>query len=426
MSLLILCIVLIILLSAGTPVAVAFGLSSLAYLLLEGIPSVVLLHTMITGLDSFALLAIPFFIFSGHLMNTAGITDKIFDFARSVVGWLPGGLGYVNVGASVVFSGMSGAAVADAAGLGLVEIKAMRKAGYDDDFCIGITAASSTIGPIIPPSLPLIVFGIMASTSIGKLFVAGIIPGILMAASLMLMIAFIARKKKYPIDQAFKITKVKSSFARAFLPLMTPVIIIGGIVTGLFTPTESAIAAAVYALVLGLVIYRTISFDGLMKATMETVETTSSILMIVAGATVFAWILAENQFAATFAGSLLSISTDPTLVLLMIMALVFFIGFFMETLAAIIVLVPVIIPVAAEVGIDPVHLGIVVILNLMIGLLTPPVGMILYVLSNVAKVPFGVCVRSTAIFLVPLILVLFLLVLFPPLTTWLPDLLYMD
>lgn len=424
MALIALFIILVGCLIIGAPIAIAFALSSLAYIIIDGLPNVLLLHTMIGGIDSFPLLAIPFFIFAGHLMNGAGLTDKIFDFAKSIVGWLPGGLGYVNVGSSVIFAGMSGAAVADAGGLGLVEIKAMRKAGYDDDFSVGITAASSIIGPIIPPSLPMVIFGVMASTSIGKLFAAGIVPGLLMALSLMFMVYYLSKKRNYPVDNKFSISVVWFYFKKAVLPLLMPVIIVGGIVSGAFTPTEAAVCASFYALFLGLIIYKSLKLKDLISITIETIETTSSILFIVAGAAIFAWILTANQVANIFASNLLEITTDPTLVLFIIMGVVLIIGLFMETIAAITILVPILMPIALQVGIDPVHLGIVVILNLMLGLLTPPVGMVLYVLSKVAKVPFERCVSATSIFLIPLVIVLILLIIFPSIVMYVPNLFF--
>ena len=421
MGLIILLGVLIVSLIIGVPIAIAFGISSLIYIAIEGLPSVLLLHTMIGGINSFPLLAIPFFIFAGHLMNASGLTDRIFDFAKSIVGWMPGGLGHVNVGSSVVFAGMSGAAVADAGGLGLVEIKAMRKAGYDDSFSVGITAASSIIGPIIPPSLPMVIFGVTASTSIGKLFAAGIIPGVLMAISLMVMIAFLAKKRNYPIDKKFSISIMIYCSKRAFLSLLMPVIIVGGIISGAFTPTEAAVCASFYALFLGIIVYKTLTFNKIMDLSIETIETTAAILFIVAGAAIFAWILTENGIAQILSENILYITTNPTSVLFIIMGIVFLVGLFMETIAAITILVPVLMPIAAQVGIDPTHLGIVVILNLMIGLLTPPVGMVLYVLSKVAKVPFEQCVKDTSIFLIPLVFILFLLVIFPEITMFIPN-----
>ncbi len=424
MGLIILFVSLFGLMLMRVPIAFALALSSFAYILYSGLPPVLLMHNMVNGMDSFPLLAIPFFILAGALMNSAGITARIFGFARAIVGWMHGGLGHVNVGASIIFAGMSGAAVADAGGLGAIEIKAMREAGYDDDFSVGVTAASSTIGPIIPPSLPLVIFGVMASVSIGKLFVAGIVPGLLMALSLSVMIWWMSRKRNYPRDVSFSPSVIATRFKAAFLPLMTPVIIVGGIVSGAFTPTEAAIGAVAYALILGTVLYRTLTVRKLAVISLETIETTAAIMMIVGAASVFAWILTANQVAAHFAEFVLSFTDSKAVVLLLIMAVVLIAGLFMETIAAISILVPVLMPVAAQFGIDPVHLGIIVILNLMLGLLTPPVGMVLFVLSRVSKVPFEQCVRATLPFLVPLLGVLLLLTFVPALVLWLPNMLY--
>lgn len=424
MALALLFIILFLLLVAGTPVAVALGVSSLVFALIEGVPSVVVLHRMVGGIDSFPLIAVPFFIMAGHLMNSAGVTTKIFAFARATVGWMYGGLGHVNVGASIIFAGMSGAAVADAGGLGNIEIKAMRDAGYDTDFSVGITAASSTIGPIIPPSLPLVVYGVIADTSIGQLFAAGLIPGLLMAFSLMIMVAVYAKIRDYPRDDRFRLNVFLTAFAHAILPLFTPIIIVGGILFGIFTPTEAAIGAVVYSLFLGLVVYKTLNLKRILRVSMDTVETTASIMMIVAASTIFAWILTSEQVAQAFASELLSFTENKTAILLIMMLIVLVVGCFMETIAAITILTPVLLPVAMTVGVDPVHFGIILILNLMIGLLTPPVGMVLYVLAKVSDVPFERCVVATAPFLVPLITVLLLLTFIPELSMWLPTKLY--
>lgn len=424
MELTILLSVVFILLIIGTPVTVALGTGSLMFIFMEGTPSVVVLHQMVSGIDSFPLIAVPFFILAGHLMNSAGITTRIFDFAKAMVGWLHGGLGHVNIGASIIFAGMSGAAVADAGGLGAIEIKAMRDAGYDDDFSVGITAASSTIGPIIPPSLPLVIYGVMASASIGELFAAGLIPGLLMGLSLMIMVSLYARKRKYPRDASFSLTRLWQTFKKAFLPLQTPTIIIGGILSGIFTPTESAIAAVAYALFLGLIVYKTLTWRHILRVSMDTIETSAAILMIVASATIFAWILIDQQVAEMLANALLGFSQNKTVILLIMMAVVLLIGCFMETIAAITILVPVLLPIAHQVGIDPVHLGLIVILNLMLGLLTPPVGMVLYVLSKVSGVKFEKCVTATAPFIVPLLIVLALITFVPEIAMWLPNIAY--
>ncbi|MGM0823605.1 MAG: TRAP transporter large permease [Pseudomonadota bacterium] len=413
------------LLVMGVPIAISLAGSCLLYVLLTGrVPDVVVMHRMINGVDSFPLLAIPFFILAGNLMNNGGITSRIFDFAKALMGWMRGGLGHVNVGASIVFSGMSGAAVADAGGLGTIEIKAMKDAGYDEEFSVGITAASSTIGPIIPPSLPMVIYGVMASVSVGQLFVAGLVPGLLMGLVLMAMITIISRRRGYTRDAVFSLRVLGHTFKRAFLSLLTPVIIVGGIMSGAFTPTEAAIAAVVYALVLGVVVYRTLTWRRLLKVSMETIETTAVILLIVAGASIFAWILTSNQVTQHVVTLLGPFADNPIATLLIINLVLILVGCFMETIAAITILVPVLLPVAITAGVDPVHFGVIMVLNLMIGLLTPPVGMVLYVLSRVSGISFEKCMRGTLPFLVPLVIALLLVTFIPAISLWLPTLIY--
>ena len=409
----------------GVPVGVALASSSAAFVIVSGqVPEMVVAHRMVNGVDSFPLLAVPFFILAGNLMNTAGITERIFGFARALVGWMPGGLGQVNIGASVIFAGMSGAAVADAGGLGAIEIKAMRDAGYDPGFAVGVTAASSTIGPIIPPSLPMVIYGVMAGASIGQLFAAGFLPGLAMAVALGLMVAWFSWRRGFPRDQAFALPRLWTSFRAAALSLLTPVIIVGGILFGVFTPTEAAIAACAYALVLGLVVYRTLTWRRFLRVSFDTIETTAVVLFIVAGASIFAWILTSNRVTEQFAALVLTVSETPWVVLLLINGILLVAGCFLETVAAITILVPVLLPIVVSVGVDPVHFGVVMVLNLMIGLLTPPIGMVLYVLSRVSGVPFERCVVATAPFLVPLVAVLMLVTFWPGFVLWLPTLAY--
>ncbi len=425
MLLTLLFVLLFVMIVLGVPVAIALAGASAVFIFLDGrVPDVVVVHRMVNGVDSFPLLAVPFFILAGNLMNTAGITERIFDFAKAMVGWMRGGLGHVNVGASVIFAGMSGAAVADAGGLGAIEIKAMRDAKYDPGFAVGITAASSTIGPIIPPSLPMVIYGVVAGASIGQLFAAGFLPGLFMALSLMVMVAWFARRRGYPRDQAFRLSILGVTFTRAFLSLMTPVIIVGGILTGAFTPTEAAIAACAWALFLGLIVYRTLDWRRFIRVSVDTIETTAVVLFIVAAASIFAWILTSNRVPEHFAALILAVSDNPIIVLLLINLILLIVGCFMETVAAITILVPVLLPIAVQMGVDPVHFGVMMVLNLMIGLLTPPIGMVLYVLSRVSKVPFERCVAATAPFLIPLVLVLLVVTFVPSVTMWLPTLLY--
>ena len=425
MMILVLLISLFALIIIGVPVGIALAGSSMIYVIFSGnLPDFVVIHRMVNGIDSFPLLAIPFFILAGNLMNSAGITNRIFAFATAMVGWMRGGLGHVNIGASVLFAGMSGAAVADAGGLGTIEIKAMRDAGYDDDFAVAVTAASSTIGPIIPPSLPMVIYGVMASASVGQLFAAGFIPGLLMALSLMMLVAYYARKRNYPRDARFNIRLIGKTFSGAFLSLLTPIIIVGGILTGIFTPTEAAIAAVFYALILGLFVYRTLNMKRLLHVSMETIETTTVILLIVGAASIFAWILTSNRATEQFAELILGITENPILILLLLNLVMLVVGLFMETVAAITILVPVLLPIAMKMDVDPVHFGVIMVLNLMIGLLTPPVGMVLFVLSRVSGVSFERCSAATMPFLVPLVVVLLLVTFVPQVSMWLPTLIY--
>jgi tripartite ATP-independent transporter DctM subunit len=415
----------IVLLLAGAPVAVALGGASLLYVALSGdLPLLVVAHRMANGIDSFPLLAIPFFIMAGSLMNTAGITERIFAFAMSTVGWLRGGLGHVNVVASVIFAGMSGTAVADAGGLGAIEIKAMRDHGYDAEFAAGITGASSTIGPIIPPSLPMVIYGVMANASIGQLFAAGLIPGLFMALTLMAMVTWYAHRRGFPRDTDFSFARIGRSFLRAFMPLLTPLILIGGMTTGAFTPTEAAIAATAWALFLGFVVYRTLGWRRLTRVTMETIETSAIVLLIVAGASIFGWLITTTRVTEAIAEAVLTLTTDRNLLLLLINLFLLVVGCFLETIAAITILVPVLLPLITKVGVDPVHFGVIMVLNLMIGLLTPPVGMVLFILSRISGLTFERTTAAVAPFLVPLLVSLAAVTWWSDMVLWLPRLVY--
>ena len=457
-------ILFLLLMSGGIPVAIAMAGASLIYLLVQdSTPPFVVIHRMVSGIDSFPLLAVPFFILAGNLMNNAGITNRIYNYALALVGWLKGGLGHVNVVGSVVFAGMSGTAIADAAGLGTIEIKAMKDHGYDTEFAVGVTAASATLGPIIPPSLPFVIYGMMANVSVGALFLAGILPGVLMALLMMLTVAYFAHRNHWGGDVRFEWPRVIKALAetavvigwpllvwalvaklgwqpqitvlgamvllfaadklfgfQAVLPIMTPVLLIGGMTTGVFTPTEGAIAACVWALVLGFFWYRTLNWKMFLKIGLETVETTSTVLFIVAAASIFGWMLTATGVTSAISAWVLSVTSEPWQFLLLANLLMLFVGCFLEPTAAITILVPILVPICQQLGIDLVHFGLVMVLNLMIGLLHPPMGMVLFVLARVAKLSVERTTMAILPWLVPLLGSLVLITYLPSLVLWLP------
>ncbi len=411
----------VVLMLAGLPVALAMVTASLAYVMLSGtIPDFVVIHRMYGGIDSFPLLAVPFFILAGNLMNSAGITNRIYNFALALVGWLKGGLGHVNIVGSMIFAGMSGTAIADAAGLGTIEIKAMKDHGYPIDFSVGVTAASATLGPIIPPSLPFVIYGMLAGVSIGQLFLAGVIPGIVMGLFMMATVGWYAHRRGYGRDATFSWPALVRTFADAFLALMTPVILLGGMTFGVFTPTEGAIVASAYALVLGLAWYRTISLKMLAKISMDTIETTASVLLIVAAASIFGWLLTVARVTDAVAAWVLSFTHTPWVFLLLANLLMLFIGCFLEPVAAITLLVPILVPICKTLGIDLVHFGLVMVLNLMIGLLHPPLGTVLFVLARAAKLSVERTTMAILPWLVPLLAALIVCTYVPEIVLWLP------
>ncbi|GAK55237.1 hypothetical protein U27_02069 [Candidatus Vecturithrix granuli] len=422
---LILTLGLIVLLLIGLPVALALGISALAATLVGGsiFQFSVLSQKMQFGLQNFILLAIPLFILAAKLMNTAGITEKIFKFADTLVGFLPGGLAHANVVASLIFAGMSGAAVVDAAGLGQIELDAMTKGGYSRKFSVAVTAASSTIGPIFPPSLPMVVFSFVSGVSVGRLFLGGVIPGVLMTVILMLMVAFYAKKYDLPRQPFPTLAIAFRSFLDAILPLMTPVILLGGIWLGFFTPTEAAGVAVSYALIIGVFVVRELSWKDIVRAFIETARETAMIGFVVAASAMYGWVLMRSGMTIRIAESLTTISTNPLVILIIINLFLLAVGCFLDSTVAILILGPLFMPVIEKVGIDPVHFGVVMVLNLMIGLLTPPFGIVLFVMAQVSGLKFEDVVKTTLPFLIPLGIVLVLIIIFPGLVTALPDML---
>jgi tripartite ATP-independent transporter DctM subunit len=409
------------LLAAGIPVAIAIGLAVSLYIVVgTDVPSIIIAQMMVSGADSFPLLAIPFFLLAGTLMNSAGITQRLFDFASCLVRHIPGGLGHVNVVGSMIFAGMSGSAVADAAGLGVVEMKAMRKYGYDEAFSGAITAASSTIGPVIPPSIIFVIYGVLAEVSVGALFLAGIVPGVLMGLALMVQVYRMAKKHDYPVLPRATLRELWDSFRAALLPLLTPVIIVGGMIAGIFTPTEASVVAVAYALVLGALVYRELTWSALWSALHTTAVQTAAVMFITAVAGVLGWALAQGRVPQQVAEAVLSMTSQPWLVLLLVNLLLLVVGCFMEIIAALLILTPILVPVIKSVGIDPLHFGVVMTLNLMIGLITPPMGMSLFVVQQVTGVSFDRLVRAVTPYLIALLVVLVIVTYVPSLSLAVP------
>jgi len=414
----------VFLLLFSIPIAFSLGISSIAFFLFkQDVSLMVIAQRMVNGLDSFPLLAVPFFILVGELMNTSSVTSRIFSFANSIVGFIPGGLGHVNVLNSMIFAGMSGAAVADAAGIGRVEIKAMNEQGFDNEFSAAVTAASSTIGPIIPPSIPMVIFGMVANVSIPALFIGGILPGILMGISMMVVVYIVSVRRHYPRSDRFSMRLVKTTFLKALPSLMTPVILIGGILGGVFTPTEAAAVAVVYALFLGCLIYRDIPIAELGEIIFRTSISTAIILIIISTAAVIGLFVAREQVPQKLVVSLSSISKNPIIILLSINIMLLFLGCFLDTTAIIVILTPILLPVIKMFGIDPVHFGVLMILNLMIGLLTPPFGLIMFVICDICKISVFQFTKATLPFIIILLVTLFLVTYIPEIVLFLPRLL---
>ena len=411
----------ILLLGMGMPITFSLLAVSLIYLLLkDGI--LIIAQRAVAGVDSFVLLAVPFFIFSGNLLNATGITDRIFKFAKHFVGHIPGSLGHVNILASLVFSGMSGSAHADAGGLGQIEIKAMREEGYDDGFTGAITAASSVVGQLMPPSIPMVIYGAIASVSVGKLFLGGIIPALLCSFSLMVLVYFMSKRRNYPIYPKASWKERWEAFVDALPPLFTPVIIIGGIFSGLFTPTEAAVITCCYALFLGGVVYRTLTWGKLLQVIRETLSSSVVIGFIVASISVMGYVLAREQIPQKIAEFVMRNTSSPLVFMLSFNLLLLLLGTVIETMAILLLVVPIFVPIAASLGIDPVHFGVVVVMNMMIGILSPPMGVSLFVVSKVGNIPFPLLAKSILPFIVPLFIVLLLLIFFPPLVMFIPNL----
>lgn len=404
----------------GIPLALVLGIAGFSVILAMGVPAQLLAQRMFTGIDSFPLMAVPFFILAGDLMNRGGTTARIIDFADSLVGHIRGGLAHANILGSMIFAGISGSSVADTSAIGSILIPSMVKNGYDLDFSTAVTATSSVIGPIIPPSIIMVIYGVSVNVSVGGLFAAGFIPGILLGVALMIVVWKMSIVRNYPKSEGFSGRRVLKEFRHAVWALFAPVIILGGILGGVFTPTEAAAVAVVYSFLVGKFVFREIAWKDLPGILFQSGITTGAILLIISLANVFAWVIAANQIPAKLAALFLAATSNPYIFLLLVNILLLIVGLFMETGAAIILLAPILAPVAAKLGIHPLHFGFIVVLNLAIGMATPPVGVCLFVACGISGMSLERLSKAVVPFVFSLIVVLMLVTYVAPISLFLP------
>ena len=422
MSLAILGLTFLLGLVIGMPVAITLGLSSIAYLLYMGMPLVVIPQKMFAGMDSFVLLCIPGFILAGNLMNGGGITGRIIRFAQALVGWVRGGLAQTNVASSMLFGGISGTAVADAASIGGMMIPGMKKAGYPADFSAAVTAASSTVGPIIPPSVPMIIVGSLSGISVGKMFIAGALPGVLLGFAMMVTTYIIAVRRDFPRQAWQGWGELGAAFLGAFWALAMTGLIVGGMLSGVVTPTETAVVASIYAVIVGAFVYRELPLGKVPGILIDSAVSSAGILALVGTANVFGWILVSERIPQMIADAVLSVTDNKFLVILLINVILLVVGMFMETIAALIILFVPLMTLAEGVGIEPLHFAVFAVLNLMIGLTTPPVGVCMFICANIARLPLAPVIRALVPYLITNIGVLLLVSYIPAISTWLPSL----
>ena len=426
MEVLILVILLFLFIILEMPVALALSFSSVIYLgITETVPVALIINRISGGLNSFVLLAMPLFILAGNLMNTSGVSSRIFNFCQVSVGHIKGGLGHVNVLTSVIFSGMSGVAQADAAGLGLIEINEMKKRGYTPEFSAAITAASAIIGPIIPPSVIMVIYGVLTNTSIPELFLAGFIPGVLMSISLMITISILAAKGKIIGECTEKVSfRIwLKSFMDALPSLLAPFILITGMLTGFATPTELGALTSIYAIILGIV-YKDISIEGVKKALLDTVYACGTLVFIIAAATPFSGILAIENVPQMLGEAIMGITTNPIVFLLIVNVILLFLGAIMDTTAIMLITMPILAPIATSFGIDLVHFGLIVIINLLLGTLTPPFGILLFIMMDIANISYKKLIKALVPFYICLFFFLLIITFIPQLSLFLPRLFF--
>lgn len=423
MELVILILEVIILIFLGLPVAFALGLSSLSYFLMNPLPLGVIAQTITRGPDSFIMLALPLFIAAGAIMNKTGVTDRIFSFSNNLVGHIHGGLGHVNVVVNMIFAGMSGSILADVGGIGQILIKVMKKKGFNPGFAAAVTSASALIAPIIPPSILFVIYGGLTGTSIGALFLAGAIPGVLMGIFLMVAIYIIAVKRNYPIEKRASFLKLIKSFWVASPAFLAPVIIVGGILTGIFTPTEASAIACIYALFLG-VIYKEITLKSLPKIAFSVVTTTSSVMFLVALGKLFSWILIREQAGLLLVNAITSFTNSTNVTLLLIILGGLFLGCFLNASTNLIIVMPILMPLLKSLNVNMVHFGVFFVITLALGSMTPPVGMGMYLASSIAGIQVTDFLKEAWPLMIALLVCVLLLMFFPIITLWLPSFFY--
>lgn len=407
----------------GIPLALVLGMTGMAVIFAMGVPMQLVAQRMFAGIDSFPLMAVPFFILAGDLMNRGGTTARIIAFADSLVGHIRGGLAHANVLASMIFAGISGSAVADTSAIGSIMIPSMEKSGYDVDFSAAVTATSSVIGPIIPPSIIMVIYGVSVNVSVGGLFAAGFIPGILMGIALMIVIYRVSKKRNYPRSEGFSSKRVAHEFRSSIWALMAPIIILGGILGGVFTPTEAAAVAVIYSFFVGKFVFREIEWRDLPAILFQSGITTGAVLLIISMANVFAWVVAANQIPVKLSSMFFSATSNPYVFLLIVNILLLIVGMFMETGAAIILLAPILAPIAVKLGIHPLHFGFMMVLNLAIGMATPPVGVCLFVSCGITGLSLERVSAASMRFVAALLGVLLLVTYVAPISLFLPKML---
>lgn len=415
--------ILFLIIIVGVPIAYSLGAASLLYvILIPSIPNEIMIQRFVRGPDSFELIAIPMFILAGSVMNITGATDRLVKFAQEAVGHITGGLAQANVLDSMLFAGMSGSANADVAGIGRLQIQAMMKAGYDPAFSAALTASSSCIGPIIPPSTTFIIYGAIAMVPIADLLLSGLVPGILMGVLMMIATYFICKKKNYPKNDSFSWKRFMESFKDSFAILMAPFIIVGGILSGLFTATEAGVVAAFYSLIVGVFVYKEFELKNLFLVLEDAVYSISMVMFLLSTGLAFSWVLSAERVPHMLIEWVTSISTNPTTILFMLGALFLVLGMFFSVSTNLIMTVPILMPLINSVGINGVHFGVITILALTIGCITPPVGAPMYMACQFAGVSLGEFFKANIWYLISLIFVLILVILFPQISLFVPTL----